>query len=106
VSEDDSASIELEGSAGLLSAPALQLGDAQAGLNVTSQSGRIVQIVGGRQTGLLYSCVRLKAAFWGLRPTVARGGEVEAASGGEPPPNLPIQPESAFVRADISELTG
>jgi carbohydrate-selective porin OprB len=104
VSEDDSASIELEGSAGAISAAALQLGDARASLSVASQSGRIVQVVGGRKTALLYSCVRLKAAFWGFKRQVVRGGGTEDVGNARHESTGPFRPEEAFASADISEL--
>jgi hypothetical protein len=91
VSEDSSAELVLV--ANLTGAlPTVPLADPKIGFTVASTRGKVVHIVGGRDLHPLYSCLRLKSAFFGepsVQPVRGIGH---------------VQLESAFSRPAIDDL--
>jgi hypothetical protein len=91
ISEDSSAHLVI-GAASSLPLGTLPLADPQVRLSVSSASGKMVQVVGGRDLRPLYSCIRLKETWLGeVKVVPVRGTSREPG-------------EMPFARASIAEL--
>lgn len=91
ISEDSSAHLVI-GAASSVTLGALPLADPHVRLSVSSASGKMVQVVGGRELRPLYSCIRVKETWLG-------DVKVVPVRGAAPKPG-----EMPFARASISEL--
>ena len=91
ISEDSSSHLVI-GAASSVALGALPLADPHVRLSVSSASGKMVQVVGGRDLRPLYSCVRLKETWLGdLKVVPVRGA-------------APKHGDMPFARASITEL--
>lgn len=90
ISQDSSAHLVISAASSMPLGP-LPLADPQVRLSVSSASGKMVQVVGGRDLRPLYSCIRLKETWLGDAKVVPVRGTMR-------------EEEMPFARASITEL--